>query len=423
MYILSGNWNISGSLIPKSMGPEYTFQFNSGPFSNGDGVTQSGLGRSFAFSGTNIVMGTEMTNSNAGAAHIFEYNSNWTNTRNYYGIVAPNSAATQLGRSVAIDGDWIVVGLPKLDKVGVNQVGGVYLYKRDAINGWPTSPTQIIYYPESDTGADFGFAVDLNGDGLIVGAPASDVGGVNFGAAYIYRLIEGSWVFETRLVSSVPTSSEIYGRTVAICNNHVVVGAPGGNGATGYAHTYYKDNGSWSTGTRITGDTTGTSLNFGFSIKIRGDRMVIGSPGATLHTTITARDGGGRLYYFTYGNGVWTKQSVLQVSTDGTKNLTDSEWNSAARLGWAVDLHPTKDVILASAVRAGSTSSSGSTFGKAYIFEYNQGNWGESATSPSVISAPNRTSNDYFGYALAFGNSDNFGITAIGRQSFFYYTS
>jgi hypothetical protein len=422
MYTFSGNWNISGSFYPKTMGPEYTFQLNSGPYTNGDAVTQTNLGRSFAFSGNTILIGSELTNSNAGGAHLFEYSTTWINTRNYYGFISPNSAATQLGRSVALYGDWMIVGLPKLDKTGVNQVGGVYIYKK-TIDGWPISPTQIIYYPENDSGADFGFAVDINGGNFIVGAPGSDVGGTNRGAAYIYKLVDGSWTFDTRIVSSVPTDTEIYGRTVSISGNHVAVGAPGSNGATGYIYTYHKTSDTWSSGTRITGDTSATSLNFGFSIKIRDNRMVVGSPGATLHTTTNARDSGGRLYYYTFNGSTWVKQAVLQVSTDGTKNLTDNEWNVAARLGWAVDLHPTKDVILAGAVRAGSTSTSGSTFGKAYIFEYNQGNWGQSATTPSVISAPNRASNDYFGYALAFGDGDTFGITTIGRQAFFYYTA
>jgi hypothetical protein len=162
-------------------------------------------------------------------------------------------------------------------------------------------------------------------------------------------------------------------------------------------------------------------MAFGFSMKMRGSRLVIGSPGATVETNTTARVEGGRIYYYTWDGSAWQESTILRVATTSTYNLTDTQYNTAARLGWSVDLHPTKNVIVSGAIKAAGTALT-TTLGRVYAFEYNAGAWGVSAMSPSSLSATSPATNDYYGWGVSFLDSSGGLITsAPGKNGFYYY--
>ena len=119
-------------------------------------------------------------------------------------------AEDRFGRSVALDGDTLVVGAPgeRRSAVGVGgpqddndsaDSGAAYVFSRDAEGMW----SQRAYLKATNTGEDddFGSSIALSGDTLVIGATgeSSSATGVNgvqdndssrqSGAAYVYRLM------------------------------------------------------------------------------------------------------------------------------------------------------------------------------------------------------------------------------------------
>ena len=107
-------------------------------------------------------------------------------------ITASDGAAGDyFGRSVAISGDYAVVGAYRDDDPSSS--GSAYIFKRDG-DAW-TQQAKII---ASDGAVDdyFGYSVAISGDYAVVGAYRDDDAGSDSGSAYIYDIPE-PYVFTT----------------------------------------------------------------------------------------------------------------------------------------------------------------------------------------------------------------------------------
>ena len=96
---------------------------------------------------------------------------------------APQTGA-QLGMSVAIDGDFIVVGVP-YDNVGGVSSGTAKVFDR------LTGAVQVIPNPSADAGDCFGYDVAISGTLVAVGAPYDDTDNHDAGRVYVFDLSPG----------------------------------------------------------------------------------------------------------------------------------------------------------------------------------------------------------------------------------------
>ena len=120
------------------------------------------------------------------------------------------STGSNSGRSVAIDGDWAVVGIP-----GYGDGGAIYILKRSG-NSW-TYVTLIVGTAVDNN--SFGHAVDISGDNIIVGAPLNDEYGTDSGRAYWYHFNGTYWELESKEFGNEEWE---YGYDVAIDGNYTV---------------------------------------------------------------------------------------------------------------------------------------------------------------------------------------------------------
>lgn len=141
------------------------------------------------------------------------------------------SAGDQFGRAVAIEGNRLVVGANLTDIFGGN-TGAVYVFERDSRGRW-SQKARLTAWDARD-GDRFGSSVALEGDTLIVGAWGVDDRTTkpytpDVGAAYVYvRNSKGKWVLQAQLKASDRTAEDKFGWDVAMSGNTVVVGAYGG---------------------------------------------------------------------------------------------------------------------------------------------------------------------------------------------------
>ena len=88
------------------------------------------------------------------------------------------------------------------------------------------SVQKIIDSPGADND-EFGHSVAISGNTAIIGAWKDDVGAItDAGSASIYRRdTAGNWIFESKLTAFDAAASDEFGKSVAISGDTVIIGA------------------------------------------------------------------------------------------------------------------------------------------------------------------------------------------------------
>ncbi len=230
------------------------------------------LGRAIAMDGDWLVVGAEGTNGSAGAAAVFKYDGagTWTNVQK---LVALNEGGSsdahdndKFGHSVALRGDRIVCGAYYYDADGVSNVGAAYVFARDGdtweIEGRLLADDRV----KSDC---FGTSVAVDGDHVVVGAPRVDPEGLSgAGAVYLFRFSGGDWVQEPGTTAAEPADNQYLGQSVSLDGDYLAVGAYKENSDTGAAFVFAVETGDDCNGSAVhdeceyyTGEITDTNNN------------------------------------------------------------------------------------------------------------------------------------------------------------------
>jgi hypothetical protein len=351
-------------------------------------------------------------------------------------IKASNTDAGDIfGRSISMSGNTLVVGSGResSDSVGVDgdqsnnnstQSGAVYVFTHDA-GVW----TQQAYLKSSNLdsrGHNFGHSVAISGDTIVVGAhrEGSNATGVNgdqnnilspsSGAAYVFTRTAGVWSEQAYLKASNTGTQDVFGRSVAISGDTVVVAAvsedsnaTGINGDqnnnsanfAGAVYVFTRTLGVWSQQVYLKGSNTAQSDSFGTSISIDGDTLVVGAQGENSTSTgVNSQPnnslfGAGAAYVFVREAESWTEQAYLKSSTAG-----------ANVFGRSVSISGDTVVVGANGEDAGDTGVNGNEVdktanasGAAYVFTRTADVW----TQQAYVKASNTGAGDQFGQSVA----------------------
>ena len=292
------------------------------------------FGESAGISGDTIVIGANGEASVTGAAYIFERNGATWSQQAY--LRAPNfEQGDNFGTKVAISGNTVAVAALSEDSnaTGVNgdpgnnaspNSGAAYVFVRDGTTWKPQA-----YLKASNTGAgdNFGYAISLSGDLIVVGAPSeasnaigingiqSDNSATNSGAAYVYSRSGTNWSQRAYLKASNTGPGDFFGRGVAVSGDTVVVGA------------YAEDSGAIG----INGDQnndastdSGAAYVFtGFVLRPALTLIPDGSGGYVIQF-IGAPDVAYRLERATNLNGPWTTLTTLVAPASGMLEFHDT---------------------------------------------------------------------------------------------------
>ncbi len=195
-------------------------------------------------------------------------------------LSASANICSELGTSVAIDGDTIVAGGPGGDCALTFQRLGT---------SWSQS---AVLLPSPLAVERFGESVGISGNEIAVGAPGlanPDAGTcAPGGSVQIFQRTGGTWTFATRI--DVPGASQIdacFGAAVDIDGTTLVAGAPGDNGAAldaGAAFVYAGSGNSWQFKKTLAGTSPGLfQQRFGSSIDLDGTTLLVGAPGKAIY--------------------------------------------------------------------------------------------------------------------------------------------
>jgi len=342
----------------------------------------------------------------------------------------------EFGWSTAISGDTLVVGtyLESSNATGVNgdqtndlamSSGAAYVFTHTA-GVW----SQQAYLKASNTQSDdeFGLSVAISGDTLVIGAHREDSNatGVNgdqnndlaskSGAAYVFTRTGSVWSQQAYLKASNTNAYDVFGTSVAISGDTLVVGAVNeGSNATGVngdqaddstwdsgaAYVFTRTDGVWSQQAYLKASNTDFSDYFGWSVAISGETLVVGARGEDSNATGVDGDQANNLasyagaaYVFTRTDGVWSQQAYLKASNTGAED----------RFGESLSISGDRLVIgaywedsNATGVDGDGADNSAEGSGAAYVFTREDGVWDQQA----YLKASNTRESDEFGRSVA----------------------
>lgn len=377
---------------------------------------------------------------NAGAAYVFVRNGTAWSQQAY--LKASNTAFDdKFGFTVGASGDTIVVGAPHEDSnaTGINgnqsdnsspQAGAAYVFTRSG-NIW----SQQAYLKASNSGMQdwFGHAVAVSGDTVAVGAlgEGSDATGINgsgnndnapsAGAAYIFVRSGTAWSQQAYLKASNTGAGDLFGRAVAVSGNTVVAGATGessnamgvngnqsdnSNAFGGAACVFVSNATIWSQQAYFkSSNTTASNDQFGWSVAVFGDTVVVGAPQES--SSAVGVDGNqgdssalnaGAAYVFGRSGGVWTQEAYLKASNTEEQDHFGS--SVAAAGDFVVIGAPEEDSGIPGVNSFNAQGNNAKTSsGAAYIFVRTGGVWSQQAYVKA--SGPNPDTLDRFAWSVA----------------------
>jgi hypothetical protein len=168
-------------------------------------------------------------------------------------------------------------------------------------------------------GDDFGASVAVSGTVAVIGAPEDDDAGSSSGAAYVFSYDGSSWTQQQKLTASDADSGDDYGFSVAISGNTIVVGSArddtiaGSRAGSAYVYTF--DGDSWGNEVHLFASDAGADDRFGYSVAIDGDTILVG---AIQWDGTVSNAGAG--YVFVGSGLVWSEQDKLTADEPSGTN-------------------------------------------------------------------------------------------------------
>ena len=234
----------------------------------------------------------------------------------------------------------------------------------------------------------FGFAVATEGDQVLVGSPhAAGIRGQT-GKAFLFHRESGKLLRE--FVPPSPMGNDLFGLSVSLSSQHVIVGAPRGQGgerrSVGSVSVFDRETGKIQ---RVVNSPNPTVAAFGHAMATQGSLLAIGDPGASTSTNFDV----GEAYLVDLNNG----KIIRTFSSPLAKHSKpDGFGHSLAFMG---------DMLAIGAPMSGTDPDD---HGQVFLFDYTTGEL------KATLQSPEPQGDEYFGWSLS-GDAETLLVGALGH--------
>ncbi|TKB91334.1 MAG: hypothetical protein E8D40_10365 [Nitrospira sp.] len=290
------------------------------------------------------------------------------------------------------------------------------------------------YVKASNTGFfdDFGRAVALSGDTLVVGVPLQGADGdslVDSGAVYVFRKTDGGWSQEAYLKASNAERDDSFGCAVALSGDTLVVGASGeatgidsshpsdlSADDSGAVYVYERTDGMWSQKAYLKASNAEKGDRFGSAVALSGDTLTVAAylessnaTGINGDQSNNSAEGSGAVYVFERTDGMWSQKAYIKASNTGGG---DQFGDAMALSGDTLVVGAFFEDSSATGINGDQLNDDAPDSGAVYVFRRTDGGWMQEA----YLKASNTGEGDLFGGAVAL-SGNTLVVGAAGEDS------
>lgn len=343
-----------------------------------DGAGDDRFGNAVAVDGDTAVIGAFDAkigdNYYQGAAYVLiRQNGSWTQAQKL--VASDGAGMANFGSAVAISGDTILVSATGANVDGHSLQGAVYVF-HDIDGTW--TETQHFSSSDGGSGDSFGNAIALDGSTALIGAKGATVDGNTLqGKAYIFASSEGVFSETQILQADDGAGNDLFGQSVALEGATAIVGAPTFTynfQHAGWAYVFANSGGTWTQAQKIVPDDSALGDQFGYAVGLSGDTALASATGNQFAH--------GAAYVFKNDGSSWTQQ----------QKLAPSDSASGDEFGNTLAISGTTAVVAAERIMIGEHQ------GAAYVFAATDGTWAQT----DEFTEDAGTSLDFFGGSVAF---------------------
>ena len=274
----------------------------------------------------------------SGVAYVYEkIGGEWRRT----GTLLPETprAGASLGWSASISGDRIAIAAWQdpmaLASGEQGEVGSVTTYvQRKGL--WQP---EAVFRPNNPSDRHmFGRDIELYDNILVVGAPGDDTIAEDAGAIFVWHFYNNTWNFTGKLLASDGAAADRLGSQVALHGRWLASGAydhDQPSWSSGAVYVWKLDN-LWNFHTKLQPSDLQPGDWFGYSLDVKGDLMVVGSPHRAHPESGTYRSGAA--YVFELIDDQWVELGVLGP-------VSPIEAGERAEFGWVTEVDGTTVVV------------------------------------------------------------------------------
>ena len=226
------------------------------------------------------------------------------------------------GSDVALVGDTMVVSAIGDEQAG-ELAGAVYVFGRDG-DGW-SQVDKIV--PEGLVAYEF-FGRNLAFDGATIAVSGEKYGVyAETGTVYVYRFVDGAWTLDQQVVRETPMSHDKFGWAIDVLGDTMVVGAPTSRaalfGLDSAAVVFERQNGQWVT-TKTFDSAFEAGVFLGTAVDLEPGRLLLAAAGDP-----NLQNRGAAHVYERDGRGRW--RAAGEVTPEGPW-IEHDQYAEAARL-------------------------------------------------------------------------------------------
>ena len=245
--------------------------------------------------------------------------------------ISSGAAGDLFGSALAANDAWAVVGAPKADRDDLLNIGRVYLYQRQG-KTWRLATS--LDSPELKNQWQFGSALALTDTWLAVGAPGSQESADSQngdGVVYLFALQNGKW--ELRQTLNPARKKGRFGASLALDGDRLIVGAPAtkldrtDNRGSGSVYAYRRKDNQWilDTGFPLPDVNDHRDGQLGSALALQGDTLAVSAPMTTISEFGASYPQTGRVFLYSWNgaNQDWSlSDTILQ---EKSANLTEED--------------------------------------------------------------------------------------------------
>lgn len=356
-----------------------------------DGTADDFFGYSVALYEDTVIVGAhgvddEVQGKDIGAAYIFTLTNNqWTQQAKL--TASDGEAGDTFGGKVALSDDTAIVGVIRDDIDSIGQdVGSAYVFTRTD-KSW--SQQAKLVANDATEGDSFGWSIGVSGNIAVIGAPKDDDKGIDSGSVYVFTRSGERWNQTAKLTAQDGTEGDVFGISLALSGNTLIVGADlneeKGHNA-GAVYVFVRSENEWIQQAKLTADDGASGDIFGVRVALDGDTALIS---ARRDDDEKMGVDAGSAYVFTRTGTTW-KQQVKLTAPDGE---ADDRFGRSVALSGETAL-----------VGAMFQDTKGENSGSAYVFKRTDSQW----HLESQLIAEDGAKGDVFGWFVALAGETAF---------------